>query len=91
MSYPTYARLDVNYYGDSFNTFTENPNSSSPDYTKLNFNLGLDLNENSKLQLSVVNLTHERTEAYVYAVNDEIFEGIETIITEPRQLSIFYI
>ena len=70
MSYPTYARLDVNYYGDSFNTFAENPNSSSPDYTKLNFNLGLDLNENSKLQLSVDNLTDERTEAYVYAVND---------------------
>ena len=31
---------------------------------------GLDLNENSKLQLSVDNLTDERTEAYVYAVND---------------------
>ena len=70
LSYPSYARLDVNYYGDSFNTFAENPNSSSPDYTKLNFNLGLDLNENSKLQLSIDNLTDERTEAYIYAVND---------------------
>ena len=70
LSYPSYARLDVNYYGDSFNTFAENPNSSSPDYTKLNFNLGLDLNESSKLQLSVDNLTDERTEAYIYAVED---------------------
>ena len=70
MSYPTYARLDVNYYGDSFNTFAENPNSSSPDYTKLNFNLGLDLSENSMLQLSIDNLTDKRTEAYIYAVDD---------------------
>ena len=70
LSYPSYARLDVNYYGDSFNTFAENPNSSSPDYTKLNFNLGLDLSEYSKLQLSIDNLTDERTEAYIYAVND---------------------
>ena len=46
MSYPSYARLDMNYYGDSFNTFAENPNTSSPDYTKINFNLGLDINEN---------------------------------------------
>jgi len=70
MSYPSYARLDVNFYGDSFNTFAENPNSSSPEYTKLNFNLGLDLSESSKLQLSIDNLTDERTEAYIYAVND---------------------
>ena len=70
MSYPSYARLDVNYYGDSFNTFAEDPNSSSPDYTKLNFNLGVDLNENSILQLSIDNLTDERTEAYIYAVDD---------------------
>jgi outer membrane receptor protein involved in Fe transport len=70
LSYPSYARLDVNYYGDSFNTFAENLNSSSPDYTKLNFNLGLDLNESSKLQLSIDNLTDERTEAYIYAVED---------------------
>ena len=32
--------------------------------------LVIELNENSKLQLSVDNLTDERTEAYVYAVND---------------------
>ena len=70
MSYPSYARLDMNYYGDSFNTFAENPNSSSPDYTKINFNLGLDINENSKLQLSIDNLTDKRTEAYIYAVDD---------------------
>ena len=65
MSYPTYARLDVNFYGDSFNTFAENPNSSSPDYTKLNLNVGMDINENSKLHLSIDNLSDERTEAYL--------------------------
>ena len=85
LSYPSYARLDVNYYGDSFNTFAENPNSSSPDYTKLNFNLGLDLNESSKLQLSIDNLTDERTEAYIYAVEDFIGAKISSISTSPER------
>ena len=70
LTVPSYARLDVNYYGDSFNTFAENPNSSSPEYTKLNFNLGMDLSDTSKLSLSVDNLLDERTEAYIYAVED---------------------
>jgi len=70
LTVPSYARLDVNYYGDSFNTFSENPNSSSPEYTKLNFNLGMDLSDTSKLSLSVDNLLDERTEAYIYAVDD---------------------
>ena len=70
LTVPSYARLDVNYYGDSFNTFSEDPNSSSPEYTKLNFNLGMDLSDTSKLSLSVDNLLDERTEAYIYAVDD---------------------
>ena len=70
LTVPSYARLDVNFYGDSFNTFAENPNSSSPEYTKLNFNLGMDLSESSKLTLSIDNLLDERTEAYIYAVDD---------------------
>ena len=70
LTVPSYARLDVNYYGDSFNTFAENPNSSSPDYTKLNFNLGMDLSDTSKLSLSIDNLLDKRTEAYIYAVDD---------------------
>ena len=70
LSYPSYARLDMSYYGDSFNTFAENPNTSSPDYTKLNLNIGMDLSEVSKLQLTIDNLTDERTEAYIYAVDD---------------------
>ena len=70
MTVPSQARVDVNYYGDSFNTFAENPNSSSPDYTKVNFNLGMDLNANAKLQLSVDNLFDKRTAAYIYAVDD---------------------
>ena len=67
---PSQARLDVNYYGDSFNTFAENPDTSSPAYTKVNFNLGIDMNANSKLQLSVDNLFDKRTAAYIYAVDD---------------------
>jgi len=70
MTVPSQARVDVNYYGDSFNTFAENPNTSSPDYTKVNFNLGMDLNANAKLQLSVDNLFDRRTAAYIYAVDD---------------------
>jgi iron complex outermembrane receptor protein len=70
LTVPSYARMDVNYYGDSFNTFAENPNSSSPDYTKVNFNLGMDINANAKLQLSVDNLFDKRTAAYIYAVDD---------------------
>ena len=70
LSYPSYSRLDISYYGDSFNTIAENPNTSSPDYTKLNLNIGMDLSEVSKLQLTIDNLTDERTEAYIYAVDD---------------------
>ena len=70
LTVPSHARMDVNYYGDSFNTFAENPNSSSPEYTKVNFNLGMDINPNARLQLSVDNLFDKRTAAYIYAVDD---------------------
>ena len=70
LTVPSYARMDINYYGDSFNTFAEDPNSSSPDYTKVNFNLGMDINPNAILQLSVDNLLDKRTAAYIYAVDD---------------------
>ena len=70
LTVPSQARVDVNYYGDSFNTFAEDPNSSSPEYTKVNFNLGMDINANARLQLSVDNLFDKRTAAYIYAVDD---------------------
>ena len=70
LTVPSQARVDINYYGDSFNTFAENPNSSSPEYTKVNFNLGMDINPNARLQLSVDNLFDKRTAAYIYAVDD---------------------
>jgi hypothetical protein len=69
LTVPSYARLDVNYYGDSFNTFAENPNSSSPEYTKLNFNLVFDQVHRYKLQFSYHNLLDKRTEAYIYALD----------------------
>jgi outer membrane receptor protein involved in Fe transport len=68
--FDSFARLDVNHYGDSYATFAENPNSSSPDYTKMNLNVGMNLGEGSLLQFSIDNLTDERTEAFIYAVND---------------------
>lgn len=70
MTVPSQARVDINYYGDSFNTFAEDPNTSAPEYTKVNFNLGMDINANAKLQLSVDNLFDKRTAAYIYAVED---------------------
>ena len=69
-SYPTYARVDMSYYGDSFNTFGENPLTSAPDYSKVNFNLGMDISENSQLQLTIDNVGDKRTEAYIYAIDD---------------------
>jgi len=69
LGFDSFARLDINYYGDSFNDFTENPNSSSPDYTKMNLNLGMNLSDKSLLQLSIDNLTDKRTEAFVYAID----------------------
>jgi iron complex outermembrane receptor protein len=68
--FDSFARLDVNHYGDSYATFAENPDSSSPDYTKMNLNVGMNLGEGSLLQFSIDNLTDERTEAFIYAVND---------------------
>ena len=70
MSYPAFARVDLNYYGDSFATFAENPLNSSPDYKKLNFNLGINISDSQVLQLSIDNLTDERTEAFIYAMED---------------------
>ena len=70
MTVPSQVRVDVNHYGDSFNTFAENPNTSSPEYTKVNLNVGMDMNANAKLQLSVDNLFDKRTAAYIYAVDD---------------------
>jgi outer membrane receptor protein involved in Fe transport len=91
LTVPSYARLDVNYYGDSFNTFAEDPNSSSPEYTKLNFNLGMDISETSKLSLSIDNLLDERTEAYIYAIEDTSYRPRNWMQwIPPRTVSVKY-
>ena len=51
-SKPAFARFDVNHYGDSYATFAEDKEDMSPSYTKLNLNVGMEL-ENSYLQLSI--------------------------------------
>ena len=62
-SRPTFARVDMNYYGDSYATFAESAEDMSPDYTQMNLNLGMAINDESRIQLSISNLTDERTEA----------------------------
>jgi hypothetical protein len=41
----------------------------SPDYTKINVNWGMEIDANNSIQLSIDNLTDERTEAFKYSVN----------------------
>ena len=43
----------------------------SPSYTQVNFNLGLEIDENSRVQLSVSNLTDERSEAFRFLLNHQ--------------------
>jgi len=41
----------------------------SPAYEKFNVNVGVELNQNSSLQLSIDNLMDNRTEAFKFAAN----------------------
>ncbi|MGA0265708.1 MAG: TonB-dependent receptor [Lysobacterales bacterium] len=66
---PGFSRLDINYYGDSYATFAEDPEDMSPSYTQANLNLGLQILDNTRLQLTIANLTDERTEAFRFSAN----------------------
>jgi len=68
-SKPSYARMDMLHYGDSYATFAQDKSMMAPSYTKFNVNVGMELNENSSLQLVVDNLFDNRTQAFVYAIN----------------------
>ena len=68
-SRPAYSRLDYLYYGDSYATFGQSEDQMSPAYEKFNFNLGVELNENSSLQLSIDNLLDNRTEAFKFSAD----------------------
>ena len=68
-SKPAYARLDYLYYGESYATFGQSEDQMSPAYEKFNLNLGVELNENSTLQLSIDNLMDNRTEAFKFSAD----------------------
>ena len=67
LSRPAFARVDMNYYGDSYATFAESQEDMSPSYTQMNLNVGMALNDASRIQFSVSNLTDERTEAFRFS------------------------
>ena len=68
-SKPAYARVDYLYYGESFATFGQSEDQMSPAYEKFNLNWGIELNDNSSLQLSIDNLMDNRTEAFKFSAN----------------------
>lgn len=64
-----YTRLDYLYYGDSYATFGQSEDQMSPAYEKFNLNMGVELNDNSSLQLSIDNLLDTRTEAFKFSAD----------------------
>ena len=68
-SKPAYARLDYLFYGESYATFGQSEDQMSPAYEKFNFNWGIELNDNSSLQLSIDNLMDNRTEAFKFSAD----------------------
>ena len=68
-SRPAYARLDYLYYGESYATFGQSEDQMSPAYEKINLNWGIELNDNSTLQLSIDNLMDNRTEAFKFSAD----------------------
>ena len=89
-SNPAYARFDINHYGDSYATFAEDTEDMSPSYTKLNLNVGMEL-ENSYLQLSIDNLTDERTEAFRFSAESPGYRPRNYLQwIPPRSISVQY-
>ena len=74
-SMPGFARLDVNYYGDSYATFAEDSADMSPSYTQANLNMGLEFNDTTRAQLSVSNLTDDRTEAFRFSAESPSYRA----------------
>ena len=89
-SKPAFARIDLNHYGDSYATFAEDKEDMSPSYTKLNLNVGMEL-ENSYLQLSIDNLTDERTEAFRFSAESPGYRARNYLQwIPPRSISVQY-
>ena len=72
---PGFARLDVNYYGDSYATFAEDSADMSPSYTQANLNVGVEFNDTTRAQLSVSNLTDDRTEAFRFSAESPSYRA----------------
>jgi outer membrane receptor protein involved in Fe transport len=90
-SRPSFARVDMNYYGDSFATFKMSDEDMSPSYTQLNLNVGVDLDEQSRLQLSINNLTDVRTEAFRYSAESPGYRARNYLQwIPPRTIGITY-
>ena len=91
LSRPTFARVDMNYYGDSFATFAESQEDMSPSYTSMNLNVGMALNDASRIQFSVSNLTDERTEAFRFSAESPGYRARNYLQwIPPRTWSISY-
>jgi len=87
----TFARVDMNYYGDSFATFAESQEDMSPSYTQMNLNIGMALNDQSRIQFSVSNLTDERTEAFRFSAESPGYRARNYLQwIPPRTWSISY-
>ena len=88
---PAFARADFNYYGESYATFAEDREDMSPSYTQVNFNLGLEIDEYSRLQLSVSNLTDERTEAFRFSAESPSYRARNYLQwIPPRTIALSY-
>ena len=91
LSRPTFARVDMNYYGDSYATFAESQEDMSPSYTQMNLNIGMALNDQSRIQFSVNNLTDERTEAFRFSAESPGYRARNYLQwIPPRTWSISY-
>ena len=54
MGLSSFIRADYLYYGDSFATFGQSEDMFSPDYSKLNINWGMEIDENNSIENMVV-------------------------------------
>ena len=90
-SRPTFARVDMNYYGDSYATLLESSEDMSPSYTQMNLNVGMALSDASRIQFSVSNLTDERTEAFRFSAESPGYRARNYLQwIPPRTWSISY-
>ncbi len=90
-SLPSFARLDMTYYGESYATFKMSDEDMSPSYTQLNFNFGVELDEQSRLQLSISNLTDQRTEAFRFSAESPSYRARNYLQwIPPRTIGISY-